>query len=65
MGKDVLYKLIDRLNEEERNKAYKYLIQLIPEAEATYDEVQAIKKANEEIRQGKVRKLEDIDWGTD
>jgi len=63
MGKDVLYKLIDCLGEEQWMEVYKYLIQLVPADYPIADEVIAIKRANKEIEQGKVKKLEDIEWG--
>lgn len=62
MGKAVLHNLIDLLSDTDTETIYNVLIKFIPTSEPLPDEVEAIKQAESDIKNGDVEDLASVAW---
>lgn len=60
--KQTLHNLIDMIDTAEINVLYHLLMKFVPEDTPMPDELEAISKAEEEMRNGQYYHHEDIDW---
>lgn len=63
MGKAVLHSLIDLLNEADTDTIYRVLIKFVPEAEPYDDEIESLKQAEMDIKNGDITDFDSINWG--
>ncbi len=62
MSKEMLKGLIDLLDENDTETIFRILIRFVPEDEALQDEKEAIKLANESIKEYGTISHDDINW---
>lgn len=62
MSKAVLHNLIDMLNETDTQTIYNVLVKFIPSVKPYDDEVEAIKQAELDAKNGDVVDLDSVNW---
>ena len=62
MSKAVLHNLIDMLNETDTQTIYNVLLKFIPSVKPYDDEVEAIKQAELDAKNGDVVDLDSVNW---
>lgn len=62
MGKAVLHNLVDMLSENDTETIYNVLIKFVPGVKPYEDEVEAVKRAEEEIKKGDVVDFNSVVW---
>lgn len=62
MSKAVLHNLIDMLNETDTQTIYNVLVKFIPSVKPYDDEVEAIKQAELDVKNGDVVDLDSVNW---
>jgi len=62
MSKEMLHGLVDMLSDADTETIFKVLLKFIPEDKAVSDEIEAIKKANDEIANGEIVNHKDVDF---
>ena len=60
--KQTLHNLIDMIDTSEINVLYHLLMKFVPEDSPLPDELEAISKAEKEMRNGQFYRHEEIDW---
>lgn len=62
MSKAILHNLIDMLNEADTETIYNVLVKFVPAAAPSDDEIEAIKQAETDIKNGDVFDISAITW---